>query len=164
MGGKIAPSEDPFGGWISVELAIIALRVLHDIPASFAGFNNGMTGPSIEAAARLFHKQTVRTRLDRHTFHRFALPFLYDGHLRSLHQATELSSSEGASLTVLKGGIAVVVNYQSTGKALARHSRGMNVEYKHIIIRNYAKEDKDFPSGLDNERPLFTVDVTIAFM
>jgi hypothetical protein len=56
------------------------------------------------------------------------------------------------------------VNYQSTGKALARHSRGMNVEYKHIIIRNYAEEDKDFPTGSDDERPLFTVDVTIAFM
>jgi hypothetical protein len=75
MGGKITPPEDPFGGWISVELAIIALRVLHDIPAPFTGFNNGMTGSSIEAAARLFHKQTVRTRFDRHTFHRFALPF-----------------------------------------------------------------------------------------
>jgi hypothetical protein len=89
---------------------------------------------------------------------------MYDGHLRSLHQATELSSSEGASLTILKGGIAVVVNYQSTGKALARHSRGMNVEYKDKIIRNSAKEDKNFPTGSDNERPLFTVDVTIAFM
>jgi len=75
MGGKITPSEDPFGGWISVELAIIALRVLHDIPTPFAGFNNGMTGSPIEAAARLFHKQTVRTRFDRNTFHRFALPF-----------------------------------------------------------------------------------------
>ena len=89
---------------------------------------------------------------------------MYDGHLRSLHQATELSSSEGASLTGLKGGIAVVVNYQPTGKALARHSRDMNVEYKQKIIRNYAKEDKDFPTGSDNERPLVTVDVTIAFM
>jgi hypothetical protein len=69
---------------------------------------------------------------------------MYDGHLRSLHQATELSSSEGASLTILKGGIAVVVNYQSTGKALARHSRGMNVEYKHKIIRDFAQEDKGF--------------------
>jgi hypothetical protein len=75
MGGEITPSKDPLRGWISVELAIIALRVLHDIPTPFAGFNNGMTGSSIEAAARLFHKQTVRTRLDRHTFHRFALPF-----------------------------------------------------------------------------------------
>jgi hypothetical protein len=35
-----------------------------------------MTGSSIEAAARLFHKETVRTRFDRNTFHRFALPFL----------------------------------------------------------------------------------------
>jgi hypothetical protein len=75
MGGEIAPPKDPFGGWISVELAIVALRVLHDIPTPFAGFNNGMTGSSIEAAARLFHKQTVRTRFDRNTFHRFALPF-----------------------------------------------------------------------------------------
>jgi hypothetical protein len=72
MRSKITPSEDPFGGWISVELAIITLRILHDIPTPFTGFNNGMTGSSIEAAARLFHKHTVRTRFNRHTFHRFA--------------------------------------------------------------------------------------------
>jgi len=35
---------------------------------------------------------------------------MYDGPLTSLHQATELSPSEGTSLTILKGGIAVVVN------------------------------------------------------
>ena len=75
MSGEIAPSKDPFGGWISVELAIFALRVLHDIPTPFAALNNGMTGSAVEAAARLFHKETVHTRFDRHTFHRFALPF-----------------------------------------------------------------------------------------
>jgi hypothetical protein len=75
MGGKIASPKDPFGGWISIELAIFALRVLRDIPTPFTVLNNGMTGPSIEAAARLFHKETVRTRFDRDTFHRFALPF-----------------------------------------------------------------------------------------
>ena len=89
---------------------------------------------------------------------------MYDGHLTSLHQATELSPSEGTSLTILKGEIAVVVNYQSTGKALARHSRGMNVDYGGKTILTSAEEDKDFPTGSDNERPLFTVDVTIAFM
>jgi hypothetical protein len=71
MGGKIAPPEDPFGCWISVELAISALRVLYDIPTPLAALNNGMTGSPIEAAARLFHKETVYTRFDRHTFHRF---------------------------------------------------------------------------------------------
>ena len=71
MGGEIAPSEDPFGGWISVELAIFALRVLHDIPTPFAALDNGMTGSAVEAAARLFHKETVHTRFDRNTFHRF---------------------------------------------------------------------------------------------
>jgi len=75
MGGEIAPSEDPFGCWISVELAIFALRVLHDIPTPFTALDDGMTGPSVEAAARLFHKEAVRTRFDRHTFHRFVLPF-----------------------------------------------------------------------------------------
>ena len=89
---------------------------------------------------------------------------MYDGHLTSLHQATELSPSEGTSLTILKGGIAVVVNYQSTGKALARHSRGMYVDYGGKTILTSAEEDKAFPTGSDNERPLFTVDVTIAFM
>jgi hypothetical protein len=34
-----------------------------------------MTGSSVEAAARLFHKETVQTRFDRNTFHRFVLPF-----------------------------------------------------------------------------------------
>ena len=71
MSGEIAPSKDPFGGWISVELAIFALRVLHDIPTPFAVLNNGMTGSAVEAAARLFHKETVQTRFDRYTFHRF---------------------------------------------------------------------------------------------
>jgi len=75
MGGEIAPSEDPFGCWISVELAIFALRVLHNIPTPFAVLHNGMTGSSVEAAARLFHKETVHTRFDRNTFHRFVLPF-----------------------------------------------------------------------------------------
>ena len=75
MGGEIAPSEDPFGCWISVELAIFALRILHDIPTPFTALDDGMTGASVEAAARLFHKEAVRTRFDRHTFHRFALPF-----------------------------------------------------------------------------------------
>ena len=89
---------------------------------------------------------------------------MYDGHLTSLHQATELSPSEGTSLTILKGGIAVVVNFQSTGKALARHSRGMYVDYGGKTIITSAEEDKAFPTGSDNERPLFTVDVTIAFM
>ena len=72
MGGEIAPSEDPFDCWIGVELAICTLRVLHDIPTPYAVLDNGMTGSSIEAAARRFHKETVRTRFDRHTFHRFA--------------------------------------------------------------------------------------------
>ena len=75
MGGEIAPSEDPFGCWISVELAIFALRVLYDIPTPFTALDDGMTGTSVEAAARLFHKETVHTRFDRHTFHRFTLPF-----------------------------------------------------------------------------------------
>jgi hypothetical protein len=42
---------------------------------------------------------------------------MYEGHLTSLHQVTELSPSEDTSLTILKGGIAVVVHYQPTGKA-----------------------------------------------
>ena len=75
MGGEIAPSKDPFGCWISVELAIFALRVLHNIPTPFAALDNGMTGSAVKAAARLFHKETVRTWFDRHTFHRFALSF-----------------------------------------------------------------------------------------
>ena len=82
----------------------------------------------------------------------------------SLCQATELSPSEGTSLTILKGRIAVVVYYQPTGKALARHFRGMNIGYGGKTILTSAAEDKDFPTGSDNERPLFTVDVTIAFM
>ena len=72
MRGKIAPSKDPFGCWISVELAIFALRVLHNIPTAYAVPDYGMTGSAVEAAARFFHKETVRTRFDRHTFHRFA--------------------------------------------------------------------------------------------
>ena len=89
---------------------------------------------------------------------------MYEGHLTSLHQTTELSPSEGTSLTILTGGIAVVVNYQSTGKALARHSRGINVSYGDKAVITSAEEDKDFPTGSDDERPLFTVNITIAFM
>ena len=75
MGGEIAPSKDPFGCWISVELAIFALLILHDIPTSFAGLDNGVTGSPIEAAACLFHKDTLYTRFNRDTFHRFSLSF-----------------------------------------------------------------------------------------
>jgi hypothetical protein len=75
MGGEIAPSKHPFGRWIGIELTIFALRVLHDIPTPFAAFDNGMTGSTVEAAACLLHKDTVYTRFDRETFHRFALSF-----------------------------------------------------------------------------------------
>ena len=75
MGGEITPSKEPFGRWISVELAIFALLIFHDIPTPFAGIDNGMTGTPIEAAACLFHKDAVRTRFNRETFHRFSIPF-----------------------------------------------------------------------------------------
>ena len=75
MGGKIAPSKEPFGRWISVELAISALLILHDIPTPCAGIDNGMTGAPVEAAACLFHKDTVRTWFNRNAFHRFSIPF-----------------------------------------------------------------------------------------
>src|SRR5882672_10326021 len=156
MGGEIAPSKYPFGHWISIELTIFALRVLHDIPTPFAVLDNGMTGSAVEAAPCLLHKDTVRTRFDRDTFHRFLLSFYkYTGHLQSLYQATELSPGEGTSLTILRGGIAVVVNCQQTGRALARHSRGTNVDYGGKTIIASASEDKDFPTVSDNERPLF---------
>ena len=75
MGGEIAPAKDPFGRWIGVELAIAALLILHDIPTPLAGIDNGMTGSPIEAAAGLFHKDTMRTRFNRDTFHRFSILF-----------------------------------------------------------------------------------------
>ena len=40
----------------------------------------------------------------------------------------------------------------------------MNVDYGGKTILTSAEEDKHFPTGSDNERPLLTVDVTIAFM
>ena len=75
MGGEIAPSKEPFDRWISVELAIFALLILHDIPTSFAGLDNGVTGSPIEAATCLFHKDTIRTWFNRDTFHRVSLSF-----------------------------------------------------------------------------------------
>ena len=75
MGGKVAPSKEPFDRWISVELTIFALLILHDIPTPFAGIDNGMTGAPVEAAAGLFHKDTVRIRFNRDAFHRFSIPF-----------------------------------------------------------------------------------------
>jgi len=75
MGGEIAPAKDPFGRWIGVELAIFALPILHDIPTPFAALDNGMTGSPVEAAACLFHKDTICTRFNRDTFHRFSIPF-----------------------------------------------------------------------------------------
>jgi len=76
MGSKIAPPQDPFRPWISVDLAILAIVVLHDVPTPFAGLDNRTTGSSVEATARLFHKSAVRTRFNRDTFHRFAQSFL----------------------------------------------------------------------------------------
>jgi hypothetical protein len=75
VGGEIAPSKNPFGRWIGIELAIFALPILHDIPTPFAGIDNGMTGSPVEAAACLFHKDAIRTRFNRDTFHRFSIPF-----------------------------------------------------------------------------------------
>ena len=40
----------------------------------------------------------------------------------------------------------------------------MNVDYGGKTILASADEDKDFPTDSDNERPLFAVDSTIAFM
>ena len=76
MRGEIAPPKDPFRGWISVDLAILAVVVLHDVPTPFAALNDGTTGSSVEATARLFHKDAVHTRLNRDTFHRFVRSFL----------------------------------------------------------------------------------------
>jgi len=75
MGGEIAPSKDPFGRWIGIELAIFALLILHHIPTPFTGLDNRMTGSAVETAASFFHKQTICTRFDRDTFHRFSIPF-----------------------------------------------------------------------------------------
>ena len=76
MRGEIAPSKDPFRRWISVDLAILAVVVLHGVPTPFAGLNDGTTGSAIEATARLFHKDAVQTRLNRDTLHRFVRSFL----------------------------------------------------------------------------------------
>src|SRR5262249_57081869 len=76
MGRKIAPPKDPFRRWISVDLAILAVVVLHDVPTPFARFDNGTAGSPIEATTRLFHKEAVHTRFNRDTFHRFAGSFL----------------------------------------------------------------------------------------
>ena len=76
MRGEIAPSQDPFRRWISVDLAILAIVVFHDVPAPFACFDNGTTGSSIEATARLFHKHALHTRFNRDTFHRCVRSFL----------------------------------------------------------------------------------------
>src|SRR2546426_11680795 len=76
MGGKIAPPKGPFRRWISIDLAILAIVVLHDVPTPFAALDNRTTGSPIEATARLFHKSAVRTRFNRDTFHRFVWSFL----------------------------------------------------------------------------------------
>src|SRR5215471_2406649 len=76
MGGEIASPKDPFRRWISIDLAILAIVMLHDVPTPFAGLDNRTTGSPIEATARLFHKSAVRTRFNRDTFHRFAQSFL----------------------------------------------------------------------------------------
>ena len=36
MGGEIAPPKDPFRRWISVDLAILAIVVLHDVATPYA--------------------------------------------------------------------------------------------------------------------------------
>ncbi len=58
----------------------------------------------------------------------------------------------------------MVMNCQQTGRTLARPYRGTNADYGGKTIIACASEDKYFPTVSDNERPLFTVDVTIAFM
>ena len=75
MGGEIASSEDPLRGRISINLAILPVVILHDVGAPFTGLDNGTTGATIEATARLFHEDTVGTRFNRDTFHRCSIPF-----------------------------------------------------------------------------------------
>jgi hypothetical protein len=76
MRGEIAPSKDPFRRWIRVDLAILAIVVLYDVPTPFTRLDNGTTGSSIEATACFFHKNAVHTRFNRDTFHCFVWSFL----------------------------------------------------------------------------------------
>ena len=103
MGGEIAPPQDPFRRWISIDLAILAIVVLDDVPTPFAGLDNGTTGSPIEATARLFHKSTVRTWFNRNTFHRFVWSFLsiLDTDVTSTRQP-HWSHGGGFSLTALR--------------------------------------------------------------
>jgi len=95
MGSEITPPKDPLRRWISIDLAILAVVMLHDVPTPCAGLDNGTTGSPIEATARLFHKDAVRTRFNGDTFHRCARSFLLDdGHRRRLYQAAALSPGE----------------------------------------------------------------------
>ena len=103
MGSEIAPPKDPFRRWISVDLAILAMLVLHDVAAPFTGLDNGATGTAIEATACLFHKDTVCTWFNRDTFHRLCRPFLWisDTNAASPRQHA-LSPGAGFSLTILR--------------------------------------------------------------
>ena len=77
MGGEITPPEDPFRRWISVDPAVSAVILFQDVATPFAGLDNRTTGSTIKATAGLFHKDAVRTRFNRDTFHCFARSFLY---------------------------------------------------------------------------------------
>jgi hypothetical protein len=164
MGGEITPSKDPFRRWIGVELAIFTLLILHHIPTPFAGIDNRMTGSTVEAAASFFHKQTICTRFDRDTFHRFSIPFYAAWTpIKPLPGNRKVPWRKPFAHTPQRR-IAVVVNCQQTSKALARHSRGTNADDKGNTIIASAWEDKNFPIISDDKCLFFAVDVAIALM
>ena len=164
MGGEIAPSKDPFGRWVGVELAIAALLIHHHISTPFTGLDNRMTGAAVKAAASFFHEEAICTWFDRNTFHYFSIPFyaLWTP-IKPLPGHRKVPWRKHFAHTPQRR-IAVVVNCQQTSKTLARHSRGTNADDKGNTIITSAWEDKDFPAISDDECLFFVIDIAIALM
>src|SRR5215831_9046540 len=140
MGGEIAPPKDPFRRWISIDLAILTMIMLNDVPTSFACLDYRTTGPPIEATACLFHKNTVRTRFNGDTFHRFASSFLYlstiDTHVTSTRQQNSHLVRPFAYSPQLRNRCPceLPARWQEPGETLSRNESGLRrQDYNHFL-------------------------------
>ena len=75
MGGHIALTGTPLGGWFRENKTEFAGREIFGFLASVAGFDDRMTFAAGELAAVLAHEKTLDTVFDRCTNHGGSRPF-----------------------------------------------------------------------------------------
>jgi hypothetical protein len=76
--GKIAGPFCPFGGGLTIGLAIGTGLKFHHAITPFAGLYDGITSPTVIGTAVLLHEDAFCSYLDRLTNHGYLPPFFLD--------------------------------------------------------------------------------------